>query len=174
MDFERELAWVARNAPLTARAAAALPDLSGQRVACSMHLDVKVVPALSALQEKRAEVFLLTCNATTVRDPVVNHLRQRGARAHAWLGMSEAERAAGLEACREWRPTLLNEMGGDLSAHFAAAGQPGSVRAGLEATGSGIARLASLTLPYPVFNWDDLPVKEGLHNRHMVGLSTWV
>jgi adenosylhomocysteinase len=24
-----------------------------------------------------------------------------------------------------------------------------------------------------VFNWDDLPVKEGLHNRHMVGLTAW-
>ncbi len=26
---------------------------------------------------------------------------------------------------------------------------------------------------YPIFNWDDLPVKEGLHNRHMVGLTAW-
>jgi adenosylhomocysteinase len=47
------------------------------------------------------------------------------------------------------------------------------VQASLEATGSGINRLETLGLPYPVFNWDDLPIKEGLHNRHMVGLSTW-
>ena len=46
------------------------------------------------------------------------------------------------------------------------------MRASLEATGSGIARLAGLTLRYPIFNWDDLPVKEGLHNRRMVGLIT--
>ena len=24
-----------------------------------------------------------------------------------------------------------------------------------------------------MFNWDDLPIKEGLHNRYLVGLSTW-
>jgi len=47
------------------------------------------------------------------------------------------------------------------------------IQASLEATGSGISRFEKLDLPYPVFNWDDLPVKEGLHNRHMVGLTTW-
>lgn len=174
MDFQHELAWAVRNMPLTARAAAKLPNLNGQRVACSMHLDVKVATALAALLEHGAELFLLTCNASTVRDQAVAHLVERGARAHAWLGMSEAERETGLDDCRAWSPTLLNEMGGDLSHNFARDGQPGSVLAGLEATGSGIARHAGLTLPYPVFNWDDLPVKEGLHNRHMVGLSTWV
>mmetsp|Transcript_24019 Transcript_24019/g.70873 ORF Transcript_24019/g.70873 Transcript_24019/m.70873 type:complete len:237 (-) Transcript_24019:102-812(-) len=28
-------------------------------------------------------------------------------------------------------------------------------------------------LRYPVYDWDDLPLKEGLHNRRMVGLTTW-
>ncbi|HCB16184.1 MAG TPA: adenosylhomocysteinase, partial [Alteromonas sp.] len=37
--------------------------------------------------------------------------------------------------------------------------------AGLEATGSGINRLGNVAPRYPIFNWDDLPVKEGLHNR---------
>ncbi len=45
--------------------------------------------------------------------------------------------------------------------------------AGLGATGSGINRLNGVAPRYPIFNWDDLPVKEGLHNRHMVGLTAW-
>ena len=65
-------------------------------------------------------------------------------------------------------------MGADLTAAVHAAGEKGdSVRVGLEATGSGISRLQAVSLRYPVFNWDDLPVKEGLHNRYLVGLSTW-
>jgi adenosylhomocysteinase len=47
------------------------------------------------------------------------------------------------------------------------------VQAGLEGTGSGISRVQGLRLCYPIFNCDDLPIKEGLHNRHMVGLTTW-
>ena len=36
-----------------------------------------------------------------------------------------------------------------------------------------MSRLGDIRPGYPIFNWDDLPVKEGLHNRHMVGLTAW-
>lgn len=65
-------------------------------------------------------------------------------------------------------------MGAELTAALQRrTGEVPRVHASLEATGSGIARLAGLALSYPLFNWDDLPIKEGLHNRHMVGLTTW-
>jgi adenosylhomocysteinase len=59
-------------------------------------------------------------------------------------------------------------MGADATA--ATGGRLGGVRGGLEATGTGIRRLAGLDLAYPVFNWDEVPIKQGLHNRHLVGL----
>ena len=34
----------------------------------------------------------------------------------------------------------------------------------------GIKRLAGLDLADPIFNWDEVPIKQGLHNRHLVGL----
>lgn len=43
----------------------------------------------------------------------------------------------------------------------------------MEATGTGIARLQQLRLPIPVLNWDDLEIKQGLHNRYLVGLMVW-
>ncbi len=65
-------------------------------------------------------------------------------------------------------------MGADFTHHLLQTGRAmPPVRAGLEATGSGINRLRGALPPWPIFNWDDLPVKEGLHNRHMVGLTTW-
>jgi len=48
----------------------------------------------------------------------------------------------------------------------------------MESTGSGISRLRGLAAdgrfpPYPVFNCDDVPIKEGLHNRYLVGQTAW-
>jgi adenosylhomocysteinase len=59
-------------------------------------------------------------------------------------------------------------MGAD--ATVATAGRLESVRGGLEATGTGIERLSGIDLAYPVFNWDEVEIKGGLHNRHLVGL----
>ena len=69
-----------------------------------------------------------------------------------------------------WQPTHLCEMGADITTLLHQRGEFGNIVAGLEATGSGVNRLGIFSR-YPIFNWDDLPVKEGLHNRHMVGLT---
>jgi adenosylhomocysteinase len=98
----------------------------------------------------------------------------RGAQALAWHGMSRVDFNAAVERALAWQPTHLCEMGAELSVALVRKhdnGGPPFVRAGLEATGSGITRLRETTLDYPVFNWDDVPIKEGLHNRHMVGLT---
>jgi adenosylhomocysteinase len=142
-----------------------------------MHLDLKMIPFVDGLLAKRAELFVTTCNPATVRDEVVAAMRESGARVEAWRAMpAEAYRSATIEALN-WRPTHLCEMGADLS-HELLGNEvlspiKSGVQASVEATGSGINRLEKLDLSYPVFNWDDLPIKEGLHNRHMVGLTTW-
>jgi adenosylhomocysteinase len=187
IDFDRELAWTKRHMPYLERALDALPDLGGMRLACSIHLDIKMAPWVEGLLERGASVYLTTCNPNTVRDSVVQHLGERGAVTNAWNGMSEDAYRAAIEAALAWGPTHLCEMGAELSVALhqgragpnpaaaasaqAAAAEP--IRSGLEATGSGIERLRELPLEYPVFNWDDLPVKEGLHNRRMVGLTAW-
>lgn len=173
-EFTQALAWTRTHMPRAQRALAALPDLADVRLACSMHLDIKMVPLLEGVQQKGAQLFVTTCNPQTVRDEVVAHLQTSGITVDAWHGMPADAYQAAITRALAWQPTHLCEMGADLT--VALHQQPASadsVRAGLEATGSGIARLAGLHLRYPIFNWDDLPVKEGLHNRRMVGLTTW-
>jgi len=177
-DLARELAWTERHMPRLRRALAGLPDLRGVRLACSMHLDLKMVPLVAGLLSRGAAVFLTTCNPATVRDEVVAHLRALGANGSPWRAMPADDWRAAFDEALAWGPTHLCEMGADLSAalYQSAGGSrqgAGGIRAGLEATGSGIARLVGMPLDYPVFNWDDVPVKEGLHNRYMVGLTTW-
>ena len=160
--------------PLLAEQTARLPDLSQVRIACSMHLDIKMAPFVTGLLDRGAAVFVTSCNATTVRDDVVQHLAKRGADTHAWHNMPEEDRMAGPDLALEWNPTHFCEMGADLtSAYQQRSGKRPNVRAGLEATGSGISRLNQAGFDYPIYNWDDLPIKEGLHNRYMVGLTAW-
>lgn len=159
--------------PRTQRALQTLPDLSGVRLACSFHLEIKMIPLCEALLARGARLFLTTCNPTTVRDETVQWLIEHGAEAEAHCGMSEAEYETALQHALKWQPTHLCEMGADLSYALHQHGDIHSVKASLEGTGSGISRLQAMPLRYPVFNCDDLPIKEGIHNRHMVGLTTW-
>ncbi len=172
-EFAQDLAWVRTHMPKLQHALQDLPSLAGVRLACSVHLEIKMIPLFEGLLARGAALFLTTCNPTTVRDDTVAWLRQQGADTKAWHGMTDDEYAAALEHALAWQPTHLLEMGADLSTALHKRGGPTSVRASLEGTGSGISRWQQLPLRYPVFNYDDLPIKEGLHNRHMVGLTTW-
>ena len=165
--------WIRRQMPRLEAALKRLPSLEGLRIAFSMHLDPKMIAFVEGVMSRGAAVFLTTCNPDTVREEVVTQLRREGAEARASGGMSEAEYEAAAEAALEWGPDFLCEMGGELSAAYSRGPRRPEVRAGLEATGSGVSRIERIGPPYPVFNWDDLPVKEGLHNRYMVGLSAW-
>lgn len=78
-DFDSELNWAMRHMPRTRAAVAALPDLHGVRLACNMHLDLKMAPLVAGLLDKGAAIFLTTCNPTTVQDDVVSWLERRGA-----------------------------------------------------------------------------------------------
>jgi adenosylhomocysteinase len=168
-ELARELDWLGRFTPATARAAAAMPRLDGERVLVVCHLDAKMVPYFAALVGAGAEVWACAANPATTRDAVAAHLAGLGVRVGASAGEEPGPHAARLAAALAAGPTLLSEMGAD--ATVAGAGRTPSVRGGLEATGTGIDRLAGIELAYPVFNWDEVPVKQGLHNRHLVGLT---
>ena len=171
-ELAGELDWLARFTPATAAAAAALPRLEGERLLVVCHLDAKMVPYLAALVRAGAEVWACAANPATTRDAVAAHLAGLGVRVGARAGDPPERHAGLLRQALAAGPTLLSEMGAD--ATVAGAGRTPSVRGGLEATGTGVDRLAGVDLAYPVFNWDEVPVKQGLHNRHLVGLTAMV
>jgi adenosylhomocysteinase len=177
-EFEQNLAWTRRHMALTRAQNELLPDLTGVRMAVSIHLDIKAIVACEALLQHGCELFLTTCNPLTVRNNVVSYLVNQGAAAHVWHGISAADQAEAMQRVIAWQPTHLCQMGAEITAALLEQRLSGPVKTSLEATGSGISRINKLsaegsTLVYPIFNWDDLPIKEGLHNRYLVGLSTW-
>jgi adenosylhomocysteinase len=166
--LDDELAWLREFTPATRRAAEALPSLEGERLLAVCHLELKWIPYFEALVASGAEVWACAANPATTRDGVVEHLESSGVRLRAKALDPPALHAAHLRAAIAAGPTLLSEVGADATA--ATGGGLRSVRGGLEATGTGIRRLDGLDLAYPVFNWDEVPIKQGLHNRHLVGL----
>jgi adenosylhomocysteinase len=177
-EFEQNLAWTRRHMTLTRAQNELFPDLTGVRLAVSVHLDLKAIATYEALLHHGCELFLTTCNPLTVRNRVVSYLVDKGAEAHVWHGMSATDQAEAMQRVIAWQPTHLCEMGAEITAALLRQRLSSPVKASLEATGSGISRINKLctegaTLVYPIFNWDDLPIKESLHNRYMVGLSTW-
>jgi adenosylhomocysteinase len=167
-NLARELGWLHEFTPATRNAADALPSLEDERLLVVCHLDLKMVPYFEALVAAGAEVWACAANPATTRDAVAKHLEMLGVRVPARAFDPPARHAAHLRAAISARPTLLSEMGADATA--ATAGRLEGVRGGLEATGTGIKRLSGLDLAYPIFNWDEAPIKQGLHNRHLVGL----
>ena len=177
-DLQTRLQWTKRNMPLTEEEIRLLPPLDGVRLACSIHIEPKVAPSIEALLGRGAKLYLATCNPSTVRDEIVEWLGTKGAEVHARRGMSTAEAADADKLVGEWRPTHLWEMGANLTTAIVPAGGGSSIAAAMECTGSGITRLRTLSTAarfpgYPIFNCDDVPIKEGLHNRYLVGQSAW-
>ena len=164
----RELGWLREFTPATQAAAAAVPSLRGERLLVVCHLDVQMIPYFEALVAAGAEVWACAATPATTRDAVAERLRALGVHAPARAFDPPEAHAAHLRAAAEADPTLLSEMGAD--ATVATGGRLESVRGGLEATGTGIERLAGIDLAYPVFDWDEVEIKGGLHNRHLVGL----
>jgi adenosylhomocysteinase len=64
-------------------ALASLPDLRTARLAMSIHLDLKMILLVEGLLKQGAQLYLITCNPSTVRDEVVAYMRRLGAEAQA-------------------------------------------------------------------------------------------
>ncbi len=171
------LPWLDRNTPVTQQVAADLSShlLRNRTIGLNIHLDLKMIPVARALRTAGANLVVVGANPQTTRDDVAAAMVELGAEVYAWAGMSETDRTAALTWARERECEFICEMGGELIAASVTAAVRGTtpLRAAMEATGTGISRLQPLRIPFPVFNWDDLEIKQGLHNRYLVGLMVW-
>ena len=59
-SFDQQLSWTKLHMMPTMPALDRLPDLDGVRLACSMHLDLKMLPLVEGLLAKGAELLITT------------------------------------------------------------------------------------------------------------------
>ncbi|MEV0177590.1 NAD(P)-dependent oxidoreductase [Streptomyces sp. NPDC050803] len=168
VPLPERLEWGERHMKKTAEAARRLPSMVGTRLATCVHIDVKTAVYLHAFRAAGAEVAVMPADVRTTRADVAEYMAHEmdifgvAADAHAHAGAD----------CVAWGPTHTLEMGGDITAAAVASDYRGII-AGIEVTRTGINRLGGVDLTHPVFDLDRVPLKNNIHNRYAVGLSTW-
>ncbi len=167
------LAWWRVTRPVTTAAGDAIDGghVAGRTIAAFQHVLLDSAAILLPFVRAGARVRVAACNPDSTDDRAAAHLAASGAEVWAWAGMSQSEYQAGLAWAASEPADVISDMGGELVSAAAAAGH--RPMGGLEATTSGLHRLGGVTLTFPVFNWNDVALKDRVHNRHHVGAELW-
>lgn len=168
-----QLAWQRYVTPITEFYCRQIAqrDYRGKKLACWQHITLNTIPMLLALKEAGAEIILGACNVDSTDDAVAAYLVSQGISVCAWQGMSQAEYQENLRLVRQVEADYLCDMGGELSVAYLDKVPP--VKGALEATTSGLHLLKQHALPFPVFDWNSIPLKDRLENRFHVGDGVW-
>jgi adenosylhomocysteinase len=170
---EEQLAWQRHISPLTEHYARLISqrDYRGKRLAYWGHITGQnVISMMSALKQAGAEIVIGACNVDSTDDNAAAYAVSKGIRVYGWQGMSRSEYLENLAIVRNFEADYLCDMGGELCVAYLDKTPP--VKGALEATMTGLHLLMKHQLPFPVFDWNSIPLKD-LHNRFHVGDSVW-
>jgi adenosylhomocysteinase len=123
-----------------------------------------------ALKQAGAEIVIGACNVDSTDDVAAAYAVSKGISVYGWRGMSQSEYQENLASVRSFEADYLCDMGGELCVAYLDKTPP--VKGALEATTSGLHLLKKHSMPFPVFDWNSIPLKD-LHNRFHVGDSIW-
>jgi adenosylhomocysteinase len=170
---EAEIAWLRYVMPITEHYCREISqrDYRGKRLACWMHIRFNLLPMMSALAESGAEIVCGACNVDSTDDAAAAYLVERGITVHGWRGMTRADYDQHMQLVRAFDADYLCDMGGELSVAYRDREPP--VKGALEATTSGLNVLKDHDIPFPVFDWNNIPLKDRLENRFHVGNEVW-
>jgi adenosylhomocysteinase len=150
--------------------------LKGARVAGCLHMTIETAVLIETLIELGAEIRWSSCNIFSTQDHAAAALAAAGIPVFAWKGESEEEYwwciAQTIEGPNGWRPTLLLDDGGDLTAvmHNEHRDLLADVRGLSEETTTGVHRLYQMekkgTLGVPAFNVNDSVTKSKFDNLY--------
>ncbi|MBN1642048.1 MAG: adenosylhomocysteinase [Anaerolineae bacterium] len=170
---EGELAWYRHITPITEHycGQVAQRDYRGKRVAYWGHVTYETISMALALQRSGAAVAVGACNVDSTDDVAAAYMASKGISVYGWRGMSRADYLENLSLVRAFEAEYLCDMGGELSVAYLDKQPP--VVGALEATTSGLHLLRRHELPFPVYDWNGIPLKDGLHNRFHVGDAVW-
>src|SRR6266545_3381588 len=170
---EEQLAWDRYVTPITEHYVhqIAQRDYRGKRLAFWGHITRQLtVSMMSALKQAGAEIVIGACNVDSTDDVAAAYAVSKGISVYGWQAMSQSEYQENLAIVRSFEADYLCDMGGELCVAYLDKTPP--VKGALEATTSGLHLLKKHRLPFPVFDWNSIPLKD-LHNRFHVGDSAW-
>lgn len=170
---EADVAWLRHITPITEHYCRKISqqDYRGKKLACWMHIRLNNISMLLALAESGAEIVVGACNVDSTDDIAAAYVAQRGITVYGWRGMAQGDYDRHMQLARAFEADYLCDMGGELSLAYRDRKPP--VKGALEATTSGLHMLRDHDMPFPVFDWNSIPLKDRFHNRFHVGDGVW-
>jgi adenosylhomocysteinase len=170
---ETEVTWLRYVTPITEHYCREISqrDYRSKKLACWMHIRFNNTPMLLALGESGADIVVGACNVDSTDDAAAAYLSERGITVYGWRGMTKADYNQHMQLVRAFDADYLCDMGGELSVAYSDREPP--VKGALEATTSGLHVLGDHDIPFPVFDWNSIPLKDRFHNRFHVGNDVW-
>ncbi len=171
---EGQIAWLRYITPITEHYCRKISsrDYRGKRLAYWGHITVQnIISMMSALKQAGAEIVIGACNVDSTNDVAAAYAVSKGILVYGWQGMSQLEYQENLALVRSFEADYLCDMGGELIVTYLDKTPP--VKGALEATTSGLNLLQNYQIPFPVFDWNSIPLKDRLENRFHVGDGVW-
>jgi adenosylhomocysteinase len=170
---ETAIAWLRYTTPITEHYCREVSqrDYRGKRLACWMHISFNTLPMMLALADAGAEIVYGACNVDSTDDAAAAYLSERGITVYGWQGMTQTDYDEHKQLVRAFDADYLCDMGGELSEAYL--DREPNVKGALEATTSGLSVLRGHDIPFPVFDWNSIPLKDRLENRLYVGSEVW-
>jgi adenosylhomocysteinase len=168
-----QLAWHRHITPITEHYCRQIArrNYRGKRLAYWGHITCNMISMLLALKQTGAEIMVGACNVDSTDDCTAAYIASKGIIVHGWQGINEMEYQDNLSEVRGFEADYLCDMGGELSLAYLDKDPP--VKGALEATTSGLNLLKKHKLPFPVFDWNSITLKDDLENRFHVGDGLW-
>lgn len=170
---DETLAWREVICPVTAKYGnyVAKRDLRDKTIVSFQHVLEDTIPTLLPFVKAGATVKVGACNPDSTDDVAAAYLAANGVEVHAFSGMTPEEYAKSIDILSDSPADIVADMGGELIEAFVKKGH--KVDGALEATTTGVHRVEKLDFTFPVFNWNDIAIKDRLHNRHHVAQEMW-
>ena len=144
----------------------------GVKVGVCMHITKETAILLMTLKDGGAEVLACASNPLSTQDDVASALLDYGvAIFYAKKGMTDEEYKQGLWAVASQRPDYIIDDGGDLTTLMHEIGAP-YPKGGLEETTTGVNRIKTMQLEYPIIAVNDADTKHLFDNVYGTGQST--
>ena len=170
---EGQIAWQRYAMPITEHYCRQISqrDYRGKRLAVWSHIRANDIAYLLALHQAGARVAIGACNVDSTDDAAAAYLASKGITVLGWQGMSLSGYEENLRLMRGLEAEYLCDMGGELIEAYL--DKVPAVIGALEATTSGLNHLRERQIPFPVFDWNSIPLKEQIENRIHVGDGLW-
>ncbi len=172
-DFRKQLKWISLMSPMTNQRIRELKSVEYKNIKLAYvgHIEPKMISHLEFFITHGADILIAPCVPQIAHVPSFKYLETIGGKIFGATSNNWRELENAWEEMLSYSPNYIFDIGGGFINK--AVKSKINIIAGCEATSTGINILNDLELDFPVFDWNNIPIKAYMHNRYEVGSGIW-